>query len=250
MLGLFSNRRSQLGRNIDYELAIMRGVKFYCCLYVKMVKYDADGNIKDRGTPTFRSKAQVVLPPAQNSHSREGVLNIPPDELNAFIDAAYFKISASLDAFKAKGSGWVLDEIIHLEQIILKYRPLRGECSGFKIPECLSRKRCLLNVIGRPANSTDCFLWSVLAGLHTTSDVVGEIHWTEFSQHRNQIRFEPKARALDHVSVEEIEPLEESNDMSIHVFGWENDVLFPLFISKRVNLTGVAMLISCCCRAI
>ena len=73
----------------------------------------------------------VVLPPAQNSHSREVVLNIPPDELNAFIDATYFKTSASLDSFKAKGSGWVLDEIIHLEQIILKYRPLRGECSGF-----------------------------------------------------------------------------------------------------------------------
>lgn len=220
LLGFFSNRRSQLGENIELELERMKGVKFYCCVKARMMKYDPEGNIRDQASPTFRSVAAIVL-------TRDG--------LGDLIDTAYFKISASLDAFKRSGSGWVLDEIFHLEQTILKYRPLRGACAGFKLPEILSRKACLLNVVGRPADSADCFLWCVIAGLHSTPDVIGERHWTEFSQYRNEIRFEPQSRSCDHVSVAEVEPFEVSNMVSVHVFGWEDDTIFPLHISNRVD---------------
>lgn len=221
LLGLFSDRRSQLTKNLRTELSHMRGVKFYCCIKAKMLKYDPEGNIRDQAMPTFRSTAQTIL---------------TADGLDDLIDSAYFKISASLDAFKATGSNWVLDEIIQLEQTVLKYRPLRGACAGFQVPEFLKQKACILNVVGRPADSTDCFLWSVIAGLYSDSNVIGEKHWAEYSHHRHELRFEPKHRTGDHVSIADVGPFEENNGISIHVFGWEDQVLFPLHISKNVDL--------------
>lgn len=214
----------------------MKGVKFYCCVKAKMLKYDADGNIVDQASPTFRSTTQTVL-----TH----------DGLDTLIDAAYFKISASVDAFKATGSSWILDEITHLEQTVLKYRPLRGDCGGFKIPESLPMKACILNVVGRPADSTDCFVWSVVAGLYSEPSVIGEKHWTEYSRHRHQLRFEQKHRTGDHVSLADVEPFEQENDLSIHVFGWEDQLLFPLYCTYQntLILPEVDMSISCSCKA-
>ena len=124
----------------------------------------------------------------------------PHDGLDALIDAAYFKISASVAAFEATGSSWILNEITHLEQPVLKYRPLRGDCAGSKIPESLTMKACILYVVGRPAASTDCFIWSVVAGLNSEPSVIGEKNWTEHSRHRHQLRFEQKHRGRSRFS--------------------------------------------------
>lgn len=109
MMKLFSNKRQQFSDNIKNEIKRLRGVKWYLCVNVKMTKYSADGEIKDHASPNFRSTTQRVL-----KH----------EEIPSQIDEAYFKVCDSLERFKADGSGWHLDEIVLVEQTVLKYNPL------------------------------------------------------------------------------------------------------------------------------
>ncbi len=98
------------------------------------------------------------------------------------IDEAYFKMANSLDAFRASGSGWIVRTIEFLELTILKYNPLRGSCSEYRLPEPFARKRCLLNVTGPADVDGHCFKYAVLAGLHSSEDDVGDKHWTNYHQ--------------------------------------------------------------------
>ena len=196
----------------------LKNVKWYACVKAKLTKYEPDGNVKDSAMPTFRFLTFTVL---------------TVKSLEDQIDAAFFKISASLDSFKATGSGWVLDEILVLEQTILKYQPLGGSCGSAKLPESLLGKRAPLNIIGRPSDSSDCFLWSVIAGLFSTEDTVGEKHWTDYAQYRNQLRFEKSDPDRPVMPLCDIECFEKMNDLSVHVFGYEDDTVFPLYITKN-----------------
>ena len=96
----------------------------------------------------------------------------------------------SLEKFKADGSGCRLDDILILEQTIIKFNPLRGSYSDYTMLERLARRACLINVVGTPAYSMDCFCWAVLAGLHLPPHITGEIHWAELSQYSNTLSFE------------------------------------------------------------
>ncbi|MFI0416583.1 MAG: hypothetical protein ACH255_20895 [Candidatus Thiodiazotropha sp.] len=182
-----------------------------------MTKYTPDGEVKDQAKPTFRSVSQIVL-----SH----------DDIPGQLDAAYFKVCDNLEKFKADGSGWRLDDILILEQTIIKFNPLRGSCSDYTMPERLARRACLINVVGTPANSMDCFRWAVLAGLHLPPHITGEIHWTELSQYSSTLSFEGIENRGKRMPLTGIKDFEKKNNVSINVLGYFNEP-FPLHISKN-----------------
>ena len=219
MMLLFSNKRQQFTDNIKTELKRFRGAKWYVCVTVKMTKYGTDGEIKDTAKPALRSVTQRVL-----KH----------DDIPSQIDAAYFKVCQSLERFKAEGSGWHLDEIELAEQTILKYNPLRGSCSSYSLPEYLRRKACLLSVTGTPCNSHECFKWTILAGMHVSSELTGEIHFSELQQHREKISFEGIECGGNRMSLSQIPEFEKLNKISVNIFGYENET-FPLYISKNLD---------------
>ena len=217
MMLLFANRRQQLSHNIKTEMRRMRAVKWYVCVTVKMTKYTPDGDVRDQAKPTFRSVSQTVL-------SRDVIF----DQL----DAAYFKVCDNLEKFKADGSGWRLDDILFLEQTILKYNPLRGSCSDYEMPERLRKKAYLLSVVGTPTNSTDFFRWAVLAGLNVPSHITGEVHWTELSQHRNTLNFDGIENRGKRMQLAQINDFEKNNNVSVNIIGYVNEP-FPLHISRN-----------------
>ena len=182
-----------------------------------MTKYTPDGDVRDQAKPTFRSVSQTVL-------SRDVIF----DQL----DAAYFEVCDNLEKFKADGSGWRLDDILFLEQTILKYNPLRGSCSDYEMPERLRRKACLLSVVGTPTNSTDCFRWAVLAGLNMPSHIMGKVHWTELSQHRNTLNFDGIENRGKRMQLAQINDFEKNNNVSVNIIGYVNEP-FPLHISRN-----------------
>ncbi|MES9972279.1 MAG: hypothetical protein ABW092_19780 [Candidatus Thiodiazotropha sp.] len=126
MMLLFANKRQQLSDNIRNEMKRLRGVKWYVVVNVKMTKYSPDGDVKDQASPSFRSVSQTVL---------------RIEEIPNQLDAAYFKVCDSLERFKREGSRWRLDDILLLEQTVLKYNPFRGSCSDYVLPERLKRKK-------------------------------------------------------------------------------------------------------------
>ena len=219
MMQLFSNRRQQFTDNIKNEMKRFRGAKWHMCITVNMTKYGPDGEIKDHAKPSFRSVTQTVL---------------ACEDIPAQIDAAYFKCCNSLEVFKADGSGWRLDEIVLVEQTVLKYNPLRGSCSVYSLPEHLKRKACLLSVIGIPGNSQECFKWAVLAGMKAPRDLTGEIHFSELSEHRHSLSFDGIEDRGKRMPISQIPDFERRNKISINIIGYENEA-FPLYISKNLD---------------
>ena len=63
--------------------------------------------------------------------------------------------------FQKEGSGWVLDEILHLDLSIAQYT-VKGS-SYIPLPSKLKEKKAIMNIKN---SNNKCFMWSVLASKH------------------------------------------------------------------------------------
>jgi hypothetical protein len=153
-------------------------------------------------------------------------------------------VNSSLESYCSSESGWVLDEVLLLELFILKYNPLGGNCGDLELPQELLRTRALINVTGRPANSKTCFLYAVIAAIHHKSDEhTGSVHWSEFEDKRQMYRFPESMDQNETVTVTKIPDFEIENEISVNVFAYENDTVFPLFVSTNKSKRGHANLL-------
>lgn len=218
LMYFFSNRRQQLRKNLLRELRRFRQLKWYVVVKIEMVKYNSDGELVDQGTPVFRSYTKQLL----DSHIADNQ-----------IDEAYFKMLNSLDVFRAEGSGWNLKKVLYMEQTIAKYSPLAGSCSQYKIPEQLQRKRCLLNVTGPAELDGQCFKYAVLAGLFTGEDATGQLPWSDLHQYRDVLRFDGIPHSGRYMPVTSMGEFEKNNDLSINVYGYEEDEVFPVHVTQQ-----------------
>ena len=82
-------------------------------------------------------------------------------DLNELAD----ELSAQVDNWNSRGSGFVIETIIKFTICITKFRPLHGS-SYIPTPPKIANKTCTINVKN---NDDKCFLWLVLACLHPPS---------------------------------------------------------------------------------
>jgi hypothetical protein len=193
--------------HLSKELEQKRGIKWFISVKVRFVKPKPDG--EDLATePHFRSLCMKTV----NQH-----------ELENQLDEAKQKITQSLVLFQKERSGWVLDEILHLNLSIAQYTPVKGS-SYIPLPSKLKTKKAIINVKNM---DNKCFMWSVLAVLHPASQHVYRLnHYKEFE---NELDF----TGIEFpVTVDKIGKFEKQNNISVNVFGFE-DVLFPLYITKE-----------------
>ena len=78
--------------------------------------------------------------------------------LNLHETVAY--LNYLVEEFTRRGSGFVLDYIIKLTGVFVRYRPLGGN-SYVQTPEWLVHKHAVVNV--KNLHSDDCFRWSILS---------------------------------------------------------------------------------------
>ena len=227
----FSNRRRQLRKNILRELRRFKHLKWYVMLKVDMVKLNSDGEQVDEGKPVFRSYTRQVL---------------NPNSIDGQIDEAYFKMLNSLDTFKSEGSGWMVRKVLHMEQTIVKYSPLGGSCYNYSVPESLLRKRCLLNVTGPPELDGHCFKYSVLAALFTGEQAIGQLPWSDLHQYRDRLNFDSVPSSGKCMPVTSIPEFEDSNDLSINIYGYEENEVFPVYVTKQFKRQRHANLLLLC----
>ena len=62
-------------------------------------------------------------------------------------------------------------------------------------------------VVDRPADSQECFRWTVLADLFVSSGITDEINWTGIRQRMNTLRFINVKGGGKRMSLSEIETL-------------------------------------------
>ncbi|VVC27531.1 Ribonuclease H-like domain, partial [Cinara cedri] len=81
---------------------------------------------------------------------------------NDFYNNVKETIQSREDAFIAKGSGWIFNNVIDMNINMCKYNPLRG-ASYIKLPKIISVKKTIKNIKNK---DNKCFLWSIIAALH------------------------------------------------------------------------------------
>ncbi|KAL9951227.1 hypothetical protein ACROYT_G043851 [Oculina patagonica] len=139
-------KKANVSRNLQRELELKKGVKWFICVHVKMIKYRPEGE-DEISTPHFRSNCERLLHLTDLS-----------DQYHESVE----KIKESFQAYQREGSGWQLKEVLKLDLGVAVYTPLHGS-SYIKLPKTLKDKKAILNVQN---DDQKCFLWSVLAALH------------------------------------------------------------------------------------
>ena len=205
--------------HLSKELIDKRSIKWFINVKVRFTKPKPDG--EDLVTePHFRSLCMKTV----NQH-----------ELGNQLDEAKQKITQSFVVFQKEGSGWVLDEILHLDLNLAHYAPVKGS-NYVPLPSKLKTKKAIINIKN---SDNKCFMWSVLAGIH---EVPLHSH-PERLRHYQQFQDELDFTGIEFpVTVDKIGKFEHQNNISVNVFGFE-DALFPLYITKEHFDTHVNLLL-------
>ncbi|XP_028419265.1 PR domain zinc finger protein 10-like [Dendronephthya gigantea] len=132
--------------HLSKELVKQRGIKWFISIKVRFIKPKRDG--EDVATePHFRSHCMRTV----SQH-----------EIESQLTEAKQKTIQSLVLFQKEGSGWILDEILHLDLSIAQYSPVKGS-SYIPLPSKLKTKKAIINVKN---SDNKCFMWFILAALH------------------------------------------------------------------------------------
>ena len=216
-LQLFSDRKEDVAEYLENEI---NAVKWNMNCAIRFVKYDKDGNKQDT-IGVFTSRFVIKFP-------GEDI-----DMLNASIDWSYLRIFTDCQEFQKEGSGWAVDEVLHLKLLTAKYKPLKGS-QYFELPKKIAKTGYILNI----QNKDDkCFLWSILAHLHVVPQNGYRVE--------KYIPYETKLNMQGityPVVVKDVPKFEKQNDISVNVFGYE-DGYYPLYIPRDQKERDVNLLL-------
>ena len=174
------------------ELVEKRGIKWFVSVKVRFVKPKTDG--EDLNTePHFRSLCMKTVNQL---------------ELHNPLEEAKQKITQSLVLFQKEGSGWVLDEILHLDLSIAQYAPLKGS-SYILLPSKLKTKKAIINIKN---HDNKCFMWSVLASIHPAFRDAERLY--HYQQYKDELDF----TGIEFpVTIDKIGKFERQNNISVNV---------------------------------
>ena len=221
-LQFFSDRKEDVAEYLENETKGTNTVKWHMNCAIQLVKYGKDGNKQD--TTGFFTSRCVIKFPGEDM-----------DMLNASIDQSYLKMFAACQEFQKEGSGWVVDEVLHLKLLIGKYKPLKGS-QYFELPKKIAKSHSILNI----QNKDDkCFLWSILAHLHVVPPHQHGYRVEKYVPYENELNMEGITYP---VAVKDVPKFEKQNDISINVFGYE-DGYYPLYISRDQKERHVNLLL-------
>ena len=208
-LSLFlEGKTSSILKNLKRELNDRRGFKLYACMKVRMVNHKPEC-VDDFTESHFHSLTIRTT----NVH-----------ELEEQVYTAKEKIKSSFIEYMREGSGLQLDEVLHVDLNVATYTPLIGS-SYIALPKKLRDTKAFVNI----QNTDDkCFVCPVLAALHPVdymSHPYRIFHYQlyEYELNLTGINFP--------MSIDQVEKFEKQNQISVNVFGYE-DELFPLHIAK------------------
>lgn len=208
IISAIHSNTDEIIHHVTEALQSWRGVKWQIIIKVRFVRNNEEGQ-PEFTNAFFNGSCQLCL---------------ASDEIEPSIEKSVMKIMNSFSEFQRNGSSWVLDkaEEIHLKMV--QYKPIGGS-SYIATPKKLQYTRAIVN----PRNSDNkCFMWAILAGLYPVKKNKERIsNYSHRSQKLNFLNIHFPVKTSD------ISKFETQNQVSINVFGWENDEIFPARITKH-----------------
>ena len=201
------------------------GIKWYILMhtiYSRVIKNDKD-ELVETTQPVYQSSKTYTT--------------LDSSEITDVIPELFQFIYTKFQEFEREGSGWSLDPIVSVEVHTAVYDPLAGR-SYIPTPKKLKDKKAIVNVQN---NDNKCFLWSVLAHIHSVNTHPYRInHYLKYEHELNVkgIKFP--------VTRDQIKTFEANNNISINLFGYENEKVVPLYLSKfdferKINLLLISI---------
>ena len=139
---------------------------------------------------------------------------------------AFQEILYRIDCWINEGSGWIIESIESQYINISTYRSLLGN-SYIDLPiELRSPKKGLINIKNKYQK---CFLWCHVRHINPSKEHPGRIKKVDKRLANNLnydgIEFPVKEKDFDKIEVQ--------NNISINVFGYENKLVFAIYISNK-----------------
>ncbi|GBO33086.1 hypothetical protein AVEN_241117-1 [Araneus ventricosus] len=214
----FDEVTSQLEEKIEGEIQEQGAAKWYGV--VKAVfKRESDDGGEERVTPYFRSNVQIEL---------------VRDSVGDHVRASFTKILEAVDEFIRRSSGWILDKNVHFELCVAKYQPLRAS-SYIILPKRLVDK-AVLNIQNEDQK---CIVWCLIA--HKLNILAHDsFRVSHYIPHEQEIKLDGMECP---VPLNKIPIVEQLNNLRINVFGYEENAVFPLYVSKRADEDCINLLL-------
>lgn len=217
----------QLDNRVKEELEMKKAIKFYLSLHA---------NIRLSSDPSFMTDPPVVL----NTEVEE---LYESSEVDVILDKTYENMLAIIKMFDLRGSGWVLNRLIHLDVHVFEFSPLRAT-SYVPLAKELQHNRGIINI-----KNTDekCFLWSVIAKLYGDPNDHDPNRVSHYKKYETQFNLQGTSFPMP---LFDIPKFERHNDVSISVYGCQNGkddqegFVYPLKVSKEVNARHVDLLLN------
>lgn len=149
---------------------------------------------------------------------------------SSLLDDEYhnFKVAiiSQSEEFQDCGSGWTLEEVLHLEVNINKYVPLRGEGTYRDLPDYIKCTKAVLNVHN---NDNACFAWCVVAALHPAKDHPNRM--TSYPHYQDILNLKGIQFPVTFTKISKFERI---NNVSVNVYGIEKKVIVgPIHFSQN-----------------
>ena len=213
MVQLYSSKLciKDLFKDLLYE---MKGFKYQITLHVTLKKNKLKDNAK------YTEYAGVYL----NSFVKI-VIN---ENFEPSIDKSFEEVFYMLDNWINEGSGWIIEFINSQYLNISTYIPLLGNGNFIELPKELNNpKKGLINIRN---NYNKCFLWCHVRHLNPIND-----HSTRIKKEDEKITDTLNYANINFpVSAKDYDKIEDKNDICINVFSYEDKVVCPIYISKKV----------------
>ncbi|GBN08562.1 Protein glass [Araneus ventricosus] len=190
-------------KKIEEEIQEKLAVKWYGVVKAVFKRESEDGG-EERVSPYFRSNVQIEL---------------VGDTVGDHVPASFTKIFEAVDEFIRRGSGWILDKIVHFELCVAKYQPLRVS-SYIILPKKLADTKAVLNIQNEEQKCLACCLITHKLNI-LAHDSFRVSHYTP---HEQKIKLDGVECP---VPLNKIPIVERLNNLSIHVFGYEENEVFP-----------------------
>ena len=188
-------------------LSEIKGFKYQITVKILMKKYKQDGEI-EFAPVYFNSVTKLVI----NNRFK--------------LEKSFQEILYRIDAWINNGSGWIIESIESQYINISTYKPLLGSSYTDLPIELNHPRKGLINIKNKDQK---CFLWCHVRHINPKKDHPGKIKKDDKRLASNlnydEIVFPVKEKDFKKIEVQ--------NNISVNVFGYEDKLVFPIYISNK-----------------
>ena len=203
------------------NLKVMKALKFNRGLNITFEKIK-DDYTKEEINQTLWSVPQVLT----NESQIDKTMQLAGDSL-----------STRAHHFLRQGSNWRVRSINFQYIDILVYKPLEASSYIKLPPELQNARKGLINIKNKDQK---CFLYCLLYHLNKDKIKKNPQRVSGYKQYENTVDF---TGINFPVAIKDIPKIEENNNISVNVFGYESKSTFPIYLSSKQSETPLNLLL-------